>query len=166
MNPASVLDWLEASWFSTSVRDMPWLFPLYETVHFFGLCILFGSILVVDLRLLGVGRRIPIDAFLPFIPASLAGFALSLISGIALFATDPFTYWPNLGFRLKMVLLVAGGLNALWFHLGERRRLSAIGPGNDPGLTGRISGALSLTIWVTVIILGRWLPYSPGATGG
>ena len=161
----SVLYWLEASWFSTSVQETTWLFPLYETAHFLGLCILFGSILVVDLRLLGVGRRVPIDAFLPFIPASLVGFALSLISGLALFASDPFTYWPNLGFRAKMLLLVLGGLNALWFALAERRRMSTLS-GIDTEPSAKLSAALSLTIWVTVIILGRLLPYSPGAMGG
>jgi hypothetical protein len=166
VNPTSVLGWLEASWFSTAVRDIPWLFPLYETIHFVGLCILFGSILVVDLRLLGIGRRVPVDAFLPFIPASMVGFALSLTSGIGLFASDAFTYWPNYGFRLKMVLLMLGGLNALWFELAERQRMSAMQPGTASDLSARISAALSLTIWITVIILGRLLPYSPGALGG
>src|SRR5689334_19069811 len=86
-----------------------------------GLSMLFGALLVVDLRLLGFMRSVPMRAALAFLPSAIIGFTINLLTGIEFFVNDPFMYWRNPAFRLKMFLILVGGFNALIFTLMEYR---------------------------------------------
>lgn len=165
MTEAAVLHWLGASWVGQTTRDLPWIWPIFETFHFIGLCVLFGSLMVVDLRVLGIGKKVPISAVLPFIPIALVGFALVFISGISFFCSNPENYWVNAAFRAKMYLVLLGGLNALLFEFAERRKLAALEVGVDSGIAAKTIAAGSLLIWLVVIALGRLLPYTGGGLG-
>jgi hypothetical protein len=157
MNDA--LRWIESSWLGVTTRDVVWMFPTFEILHFMGLCVLIGTVLVMDLRLLGVLRSIPMRQALSFTPIALGAFAVNLLSGIGFFCSDPFRYAPNAAFNWKMALVLLAGLNALWFLLTRHRRLAELPDGGDADLTSRIIAALSLIIWFTVIVLGRFMPY-------
>src|SRR5688500_1972007 len=110
-----VLAWMEGSWLAHAILETAWVFPTLEILHFLGLILLIGSLYVIDLRFIGVAPRIPYKAVLPFIPISILGFGINLVTGIMFLLTDPPHYYSNLAFRLKMGVVVLAGLNALWF---------------------------------------------------
>lgn len=163
MNEAEIFEWLAATGLGQIMRNEGWAWPLFETLHFIGLCTLFGALIVVDLRVIGLGKEhVSISSVMPFVPVALFGFALNLITGIGFFCGYPDNYWSNWAFKLKMALILIGGINALAFEFLERRRLCALAPGADAGVQGKMVAGTSLLLWIGVIILGRILPYTGG----
>jgi hypothetical protein len=155
----SIVHWMEQSWLGVAGRDTFWLFPLGEIVHFFGLCLLMGAMLVVDLRILGFAKRLSLQATMQLIPAAALGLWLNLASGIVFLCAHPENYWPSWAFRLKLFAILLGGLNALWFKWMEAPRLERLSPGADADLRAKFIAGASLTIWIAVITLGRFLPF-------
>ena len=145
---------IETSALGQVMRDSVWLFPMAEILHFMGLSLLIGSLLVVDFRLLGFARNFPVAAVYRFLPVALAGFGINLVTGAMFFFSDPFRYYPNIAFRLKMLFILLAGLNALYFALTVHRHTT-----EDPGAAVRTVSALSFLFWIGVIILGRFIPY-------
>lgn len=146
------------SWLGQTTRDSTWLFSSYESIHFLGLCILMGALLVVDLRLMGFFRRMPIASALNYTHFAVLGFALNLLSGIGFVVSDPFNYLTNPAFGLKMALVFLAGLNVAWFEFVERRRVLALAPDSDTHPGTKLVAGLSLGLWTLIIILGRLLP--------
>ena len=154
-----ILNWMEQSYIGQMMRDSSWLFPGAEILHFFGLCLLIGSLMVVDLRLLGVIRDMSYQSIYRFLPISLIGFGINLLTGILFCFTDPFRYYPNIAFRVKMLLIVLAGLNALWFKF-KIHPLTLDNPAEaDASKTAKLVAALSLLLWFGVIVMGRMIPY-------
>ena len=149
---------IETSALGQLMRDSVWLFPMAEVLHFMGLSLLIGSLLVVDFRLLGFCRSFPVSAVYRFLPLALAGFSINLVTGILFFFSDPFRYYPNIAFRIKMLLIILAGLNALYFALTVNRQ-TAQTAGEDAGAAIKTVSALSFLFWIGVIILGRFIPY-------
>lgn len=141
-----------------SLSDSPWLFGTVESVHVLALTLVIGSIALVDLRLIGIAgpARGSIDQVLRrLLPFTLGGFALAAASGSVLIFANPIGYSQNFWFAVKFSLLALAGINALVFHLFFQRR--AIEPG---ALAPRISGALSLSLWLGIVVAGRWIGYT------
>ena len=155
---AEFLFWMENSTLGQLMRDVPWLFPTAEILHFTGLCLLMGALLVMDYRLLGFSRDVPVNAIHKFIPIAAIGFCINLITGILFCFSDPFRYYPNIAFRLKMSLILLGGFNALCFMLISRSQADQQVP-NDTTWKIKLIAVLSLLFWISVIILGRLIPY-------
>ena len=154
---ASALHAVEATGFARVMRESLWAYPVTETVHIAGLALLFGSIFVVDLRLLGLGRTLPLAALLRFaVPWSIAGFGIAAASGLAMFAAHAAEFLVQPVFMLKMGLIFAGGVNAALLHTGPLR---AIGAGAPPPARVRVAAALSIALWLGVIACGRLLAY-------
>jgi uncharacterized membrane protein len=153
------MNWASNTFIGDGMRDIFWMWPFMENLHFTGLSILFGALLVIDLRVLGVTRVIPMRGALKLIPLAIFGFAINLVTGIAFYMGDPFRYTGNLAFQWKMALIIIAGINALWFWFGEHARLAKLAEGEDAEFSAKIIAALSLTIWVLVIVLGRLIPY-------
>ena len=151
--------WLESSWFGVVGRDSTWLFPALETLHFFGLCTLFGAMLIVDLRMLGYKRGTSFDSTFSYISIAIFGFSINLITGFWFLCIDPFRYYPNIAFRIKMVLIIIGGINALIFWAAEHKRLKTLPIDADAGSEAKVIAGLSLMFWILVIICGRMIPY-------
>ena len=147
-----------------AVRQSRWMFATGETFHFFGLCLMVGGLMIVDLRLMGYIRRVPMRAALAFLPFVILGFLINLLTGIEFFMTDPFMYWPNPAFKLKMFLVLLAGLNALLFTVTEHRRVLVLGDEEDAGTLTKVTAGLSLGLWLAVILLGRLLPTFEGST--
>lgn len=150
-----VLQAAHDTWLGEYARAHAWVFTTGLLLHFVGLCVLLGAMLVVDLRILGVGRAAPIRAVMPLLPVAIAGFGLNLATGVVFFVFDPFGYWENPGFRIKLALLALAGLNALAFALFAHRGLLATPAGHDAGAVAKASAALSLLLWFAVILFGR-----------
>ncbi len=152
-------DWLGASWLGVASREVSWIFVAAETFHFFGLSLLFGALLVIDLRVVGFARFINMQAAMKFIPIAIIGFAINLCTGIVFIASNPERYGPNIAFQWKMGLVLIAGLNALWFWFGEHKELSQLADGEDAEFRAKVIAGVSLIIWVVVIILGRFMPF-------
>jgi len=156
---AEILSWIESTLLGEMGRNSIWLFPALETLHFLGLCILFGSILIVDLRMLGFLRGMAVAATFPFIPVAISGFTINLATGIWFFCVDPFRYYVNIAFRIKMILIVLAGINALLFWFLEHKKLQDLPVGSHTdGITKSIA-VLSLLFWILIIVCGRMMPY-------
>src|SRR5688572_25233018 len=111
----------------SALMKTQWGWPAAESIHFMGLCLLVGAIFLFDLRLLGVARRVPIAALHKLIPWGLLGFGLTIASGILFVLAEPDQYVYNPAFHLKVLFMVAAGLNALAFYLTSYRRATAPG---------------------------------------
>jgi hypothetical protein len=149
------------SFLGEMARGYFWMWPLLENLHFIGLSALMGGLLVVDLRVIGIGppKHIPMKPALSLIPFVMIAFAINLITGIIFFCGDPFRYYYNLAFQWKIALIVLAGANALWFWFGEHAKLSALPEGADTPISAKVIAGISLSLWIGVIILGRLIPY-------
>lgn len=165
MNWEPLAAWLETTILHEWMVNFYWMFPLMETLHFLGLSIMFGALLLIDCRVLGLGKFINMKAAMAFIPVAIAAFAINLISGILFLAADPFNYLANLVFQWKIALIIIAGINALWFWFGEHEELSRLADGQDAPYRAKVVALISLVIWVLVIIAGRMIPYGPGGSG-
>jgi hypothetical protein len=164
MTEADILHWIRDTSLGAAVRQSRWMFATGETFHFIGLSLLVGGILIVDLRLLGFIRRVPVRAALAFLPFVFAGFLINLATGIVFFSADPLMYWPNPAFKLKMFLILLAGLNALVFTVLEHRNALSLGADENAGTFTKVSAGLSLGLWLGVLLLGRLLPAFEGST--
>jgi hypothetical protein len=163
MTEGEVLHWIKELPLGAAVRESRWLFAMGETLHFIGLCLMVGGLLIVDLRLLGFIRRVPMGAALAFLPFVIVGFLINLATGIEFFITDPFMYWPNPAFKLKLSLIALAGLNALVFTALEHRHKLVLADGKNTGPYVKVTAGLSLSLWLCVLLLGRLLPAFEGS---
>lgn len=128
------------------MRDGAWLYPAVEIVHIVGFTVLVGAVAMFDLRVLGWGRALPVDALARhLLPWSWLGLLLIVPSGVLMFSTQP-ELLDNPVFQLKMALIGAAGINALAFHRAAWHM-------------PRLHAALSLLLWIAVIACGRLLAY-------
>ena len=158
MSEHAILTWIQDSGLGQYVKTSQYPFSVCESLHFIGLCVLIGAMLVVDLRLLGVLKGISVRATMRLVPVAIAGFAINLVSGIALFSSEPFNYWYNPAFKLKMVLILLAGANALWHEFMCKARVCALGDDAEADTGAKVVAGLSLLLWAGVIVLGRLLP--------
>jgi hypothetical protein len=164
MTETEILHWIRDTSLGEAVRHSRWIFATGETLHFFGLSLLVGGILIVDLRLLGFIRRVPIRAALAFLPFVIVGFVINLLTGIVFFAADPMMYWPSPAFKLKMFLILLAGLNALVFTVMAQRKTLSLRDDESTGKLAKVTAGLSLSLWLCVLLLGRLLPAFEGST--
>jgi hypothetical protein len=155
-------EWLQNSRFHEVMIDTYWMFPLCETLHFLGLIWLFGALLVVDGRILGIAPYLNMRACMKFVPVAILAFGVNLLTGLAFLHADPYNYLGNPGFQWKMALIVIAGFNALWFWFGEHKELVNLADGEQAPFRAKLIAFISLVVWVLVIIVGRLLPYTGG----
>jgi hypothetical protein len=138
----------------------PWMWPLCEILHFMGLSLLIGVAGVLDLRLLGFAKRLPLAPLQRLVPFAAAGLGVNLITGMLFFTGDPAQYIHNGAFGMKMLFIVLAGLNVMVFYAaGLARAIDKVGPGEDAPLGAKITAAASLFLWVGVMFWGRMLPF-------
>lgn len=136
-----------------------WLWPLLEIIHFIGLSLLLGSMLIVDLRLAGFLRHIDLKATHRLMPWAATGFAMNFVSGTLFFFGDPARYSINIGFQLKMILVLVAGLNVLVFALKIDPVIGSWDPHGDTTVFAKTVAWISLAVWTAVLLLGRLIPY-------
>lgn len=149
---------LQGNWLGLMVTRSTWIYAACEALHFIGLFVLVGGVAVLDLRVLGLAKDLPVAPLHRLLPLALAGFGINLITGILFFSVDPLGFGTNPSFRVKMLLILLAGLNALWFELGFSGKLSSWGAGVDAPLQAKFICGLSLLLWSGVITAGRFLP--------
>jgi hypothetical protein len=144
-----------------------WAWPFVESAHFLGLCLLIGGVGTFDLRLLGVGGRIPIAEVHRLIPWGILGFAINISTGFLFLMTEPDQYIYNPAFHLKLMLITIAGLNAGTFYLTTYRQVFGDRALLKAPTHARVIAAISLCAWIGVIVCGRLITfYRPaGCTG-
>ncbi len=159
---SEIFSWIHTTWLSQVASESKWLFTTMETVHFMGLSLLLGSVAILDLRILRVVKRIPVEKLFDLIPLAIVGFVIQLLSGVTMFSAEPAKYWGNAGFRVKMLLIALAGANALWFWIFEHGELKAAPPGQNIRASAKVVAAISLALWVLVLTFGRIITYLDG----
>jgi hypothetical protein len=161
---ASIVHSIQASapaeWMRTSVKAM----PIVESIHVLAAATVFGTILIVDLRLLGFPntRRSFTRISDEMLRLTWTAFGAAVITGALMFAANAETYFENTAFRLKMLALLGAGVNMAVFQFITFRNVSGWDQNARPPLPGRLAGAASILIWVTVICLARWIGFTKG----
>ena len=149
---------LEASAFATWLRESPsvWAYPTVLTLHTLGLGVLVGANWMVDLRVLGAARAVPLGILSRAFPIMWAGFWVNAISGVLLFVADPAKGTTTL-FMWKLAIIASG----VALVLALKRKLYGRGVEMDSASFGvKTMAAVSLVIWIAAIATGRWMAYA------
>lgn len=147
-----------AQWVNTAGAT----YPIVEALHVIGLSLVFGTILIVDLRLLGLASmsrpftRVAHD----LLRITWAGFALAVVTGVLLFLPNAGSLYLNTPFQIKMVLLMVAGFNMFVFELITARNVGVWDLTSPPPNSARIAGLLSIGLWLSVIVLGRLIGFT------
>ena len=140
-----------------------WAWPLCESLHFIGMAMLVGVAGVIDLRLLGMAKGLPLGPLQRLMPWAALGFAINLITGFVFIAGNPRQYIGpplSLSFAAKMLFILLAGLNVLLFYMtGLKRLVDRVEAGHDAPLGAKVSAAVSLFLWVGVMYWGRMLQF-------
>jgi hypothetical protein len=138
--------------FFEPLRTNPYAYPTLEVLHIVGIALLLGNLVLLELRVWGLGKALPItDLARLSLLLALAGFGLAALSGMLMFATQAGDLLANRAFVIKMGLLMLAASNAAWFH--ARNSLVKL------DTTAKIQTLASSIIWVAVIFCGRWIAY-------
>ncbi|MBC8122580.1 MAG: hypothetical protein H7Y22_12160 [Gemmatimonadaceae bacterium] len=157
---ATWLTWLEDSPPGLAMRQSPWLYPVVEITHILGFVILVGAVVMFDLRLLGLSRKIPVAALAEhLLPWAHLSFALVALSGVMLFASDARAIGVSPVFYLKLALIAAAGFNAAAFHIWFLKSVPAWEQNTTPPPVVRAIAVFSVVLWVAVIACGRLIAY-------
>jgi len=164
MDFAKFLVGLKTSGLATTIQQSLYLFPLIESFHVIGLTIVFGTIAIMDLRLLGLAStrrpfsRVTADT----LKWTWAAFAVTVTTGSLMFITNAPVYFANLPFRLKMTTIALAGINMLIFELTTGRTVRHWDSDRSAPAAGKLAAALSLLLWIGVICFGRWIGFTAG----
>lgn len=151
-----LFEWCESTWLGLLVRESVWLFPVIEAVHLLGLSLLGGALLLVDLRMLGVGlTATPVDVLARHArPWLTAAVGTMIVTGVLLFLSEAVKCYYSPAFWVKILTFPV----ALAFTYAVRQRV-AENPASAAGVT-RWTGLASATLWIVVAAAGRWIGFS------
>lgn len=142
-------------------KDMPWLLPLIKTIHLWGIVFLVGPVIMFDLRVLGLAKNISVRALARFLlPISLVAVFVVIPSGAMLVAAHPNEALASRLFMLKLGLIFLSAGNALAFHMGPFTSAAQWDTGLPAPATAKLFTAISLSLWLSVILCGRMLSFS------
>ena len=152
---------IEALPAAVAIAESDWIFPTLETVHVLAIALVFGSIALLDLRLLGVASRNHgvLHIAREMLPWTWGAFSLAIITGGLMFISNAVMYYNNWPFLVKMVLLLLAGANMAVFHLTEFRSVKLWNLQLPPPIGARLAAMLSLTFWVLIVACGRWIGF-------
>ena len=157
MTPANTIEGLAIA---KAMREELWLYPAVEIVHIVGFVILVGSVVMFDLRVLGLSRQVSVRALARhLLPWSLAALTLIVPTGLMMFSAHANDFITNRAFQVKMGLLLAAGINAAIFHTGPYQSVAQWDTESAAPGWARVSVALSIAIWLAIIACGRLLAY-------
>ena len=148
----------------TSIASGEYAFPLIETFHVFAVVTVFGTIAIMDLRLLGVtSTRWPVTSVSQdTLKLTWGAFLLAVVTGLLMFISKATTYMINPYFLWKMVLIALAGLNMALLHLGSWKNIAAWDNGTAIPRAVKVSGGLSLAFWIIVVFCGRFIGFTLG----
>jgi len=151
---------LENSPIADAIRAWPWAYPALETAHYIGLACLVGGIMLIDLRLLGVARTLPLKSMMGLLVWVWIGFVINVVSGSLIFIYGATGFSANPAFRLKMVLLLLAGINAVIFTLAYLRNGERWSAAGSVPVPIKLVATASFVLWLGVVTAGRWMAYT------
>jgi len=155
---------LRDSPFGHAMREIPWLFPTFEIAHFIGMTLLFGIVGLIDLRMLGFARGLPVEPLHRLLPLAIGGFLLNVVTGVGFVASDPLAYLMVATFLVKLVLMGLAGVNATLFYLLLPAHVRHLEAGASAPRSARVFAAVSLLLWIAVIWTGRFIAFTGKST--
>ncbi len=162
MNIAAFLKTLEGTALAEKIREALFLFPMLEATHVIGFALVFGTIIIIDLRLIGLAssQRSFKRMYSDILKWTWAAFALTALTGALMFITNATVYYHNFYFRTKMLLLVLAGINMGVFELTLGRKVDSWDKAPSAPPVGRVVGVLSIALWIAVIFMGRLIGFT------
>ena len=156
------LEWLQASSLAVFIHKKAWAFTTVEVVHVFAVSLVLGTIMIVDLRLLGLAStKRPFAEFSrKVLPFTWAAFALAVIAGLLLFISRATEYFVNPVFWIKMSLIVVAGINMMIFEFITVRDVQKWNLDPTPPAAARRAGGISIASWVLVVVFGRLIAFT------
>jgi hypothetical protein len=156
---------LDIGWLAQVVNDYDWVWPICEMLHFIGMALLIGTVGLLDLRILGFAKGVPIARLEKLVPLGVLGFALNLATGLIFvtgnIAGGPMAYLGNLAFQIKMLLILIAGLNLVaYYFTGIARAAAAVPATSDAAPAAKVVAVVSLLAWFGVIYFGRMIMYN------
>lgn len=139
------------------VNDLPWVWPTLESLHFIGLSLLIGAVLVINLRVLGVMKQVSLNAIDRLLPWGVLGFGLNVVTGMLFFIAVPQQYTQSVAFFWKAGLIVVAAFNGLYFTAYDRAW--TMEPGADAPVLSKAMALSSFVLWVGVMYYGSMLPF-------
>lgn len=149
--------WANAAGLGKFVTGVPWMWPTCETLHFIGLSLLFGVVLAVDLRMLGVAKSVPFPALHRLLPWAILGFGINVLTGMLFFIGASGQYITNTTFHWKIVLVLIAGVNALYFTVFDQPWV--VGAGDDAPFTAKAFALSAILLWTGIMFCGSMLPF-------
>jgi hypothetical protein len=144
-----------------------WLVPVWKTLHYVAIAIAVGVVGLIDLRIFGVAKALPLKPLQRLMPWAVAGFAVAAASGYALLRINPAnSFGPpvNVAFAAKVLFLVLIGLNdVLYFATGLKRQVDGVAAGESASVSAKIVAGVSLALWAGVLYWSRMLTFLAGA---
>jgi hypothetical protein len=162
MDVNAMLEWLQSTGVAVQIRDGLYTFPVLESIHVVGLAIVFGTIVILDLRLLGKAstNRAVSRVLADLLTWTWVAFAITALTGVLMFSTNAVVYFHNTFFRAKMILLVLAGVNMFVFELTGRKTIAQWDASPVTPTSARVVATLSLIIWIGVIVTGRVIGFT------
>ena len=154
--------WLSETKWSIALHESLYLYPWIESTHVLSICLFFGTLLFVDLRLTGkVFNNLSVaDMNRKVLPLTLFGFLVMSVTGLLLFYAIPVRNYQNIFFRIKILLIVIAGINAFFFHRRMSKEAKVWDKDSSIPSSMKNSAITSLVLWSSVIISGRMIAYS------
>ena len=149
--------WLTSANIGSFVTDFPWVWPAAETLHFLGLCLVFGVLLAVNLRILGAMKGLSFAAMHRLLPWGILGLGMNLITGMMFFIAAANQYTQNIAFYWKVAFLVLAGVHFLYLTVFSRTW--ALKVGEEAAVLDKAVAVTGIGLWVGVIYWGRMLPF-------
>lgn len=161
MSVDQLLHWLYDTPFSAVMRESVWAEPLFETIHVLALTLFLGFVLLLDLRLLDLvmRRKRVSEIFRQLNPWLFTGFGVMIATGVLLFCADPVAFYSTMFFKVKMIMIVLAGLNVLTFNATLGRRMGEWDSAPRTPWQVKLSGIVSLLLWLSIVAAGRSIAY-------
>jgi hypothetical protein len=159
----SILESIQSSALAAWMRDTNPAMQVAEATHVLAAVLVLGTVLIVDLRLLGLtdSSRAATRVGRETLPLTWLAFAVAVVTGALMFTTSAPTYFANPAFQLKALALLAAGLNMAVFQLVTARGIAAWDAAAPPR-AARLAALLSIVLWAAVVLLGRWIGFTKG----
>lgn len=154
-----LIQWMQGTWLAKFMAESEYAWGWTEVLHFIGMSMLFGSVLIMDARLMGFFRTtVSIRAVQGLARLAAAGFAINLLTGIVFLVKDAHRLLPNPAFQLKMVFVIVAGLNFMLFMALFGKKSMTWRDDENPPALAKMVAVVSIAAWVLVIWAGRMIP--------
>ena len=151
--------WLKSTAISHAMTTSPVLWPICETLHFIGLALLIGGAGLIDLRLMGLFKSVPLSAVMQVRKWAILGVVINVVTGTLFFIGEPGQYIHNVAWYFKLLFLAVALINIAVFETTQGKKMLAVAAGQDTPVSFKVVGAVSMGSWFLVLYFGRMLPF-------